>query len=76
MRFSVKLQDVPGALANLLEVVARCRGNILHVYHDRLGRHLPVNLSRVEVEVETRGSEHIKEILDSLKENGYEVDAL
>lgn len=76
MRFSVKLQDIPGALADLLKVVANCRGNILHVYHDRLGRHLPVNMSRVEVEVETRGSEHIRELLDSLTESGYEVDAL
>lgn len=74
MRFSVQLRDVPGALANLIKVVADCRGNILHVYHDRLGRHLPVELSRVELEVETRGSDHIEELLNALSANGYEVD--
>jgi threonine dehydratase len=74
MRFSVQLRDVPGALAHLIKVVADCRGNILHVYHDRLGRHLPVELSRVELEVETRGSDHIEELLNALSANGYEVD--
>ncbi len=75
MRFSVQLSDVPGALADLLKVVATCRGNVLHVYHDRLGRHLPVELTRVELEVETRGSDHIEELLKALTTKGYEVDA-
>jgi threonine dehydratase len=75
MRFSVLLQDVPGALADLLKVVAANRGNVLHISHDRLGRHLPVELSRVELEVETRGSDHIVELLQALSAAGYEVDA-
>lgn len=75
MRFSVLLEDVPGALAGLLKVVAASRGNVLHISHDRLGRHLPVELSRVELEVETRGSDHIEELLQALSASGYEVDA-
>jgi threonine dehydratase len=75
MRFSVQLKDVPGALADLLKVVADCRGNILHVYHDRLGKDLPVELTRVELEVETRGLDHIEELLKALSANRYEVDA-
>jgi len=74
MRLSVQLRDVPGALADLLKVVADCRGNVLHVFHDRLGRHLPVELSRVELEIETRGSDHIEELLKALSGSGYEVD--
>jgi threonine dehydratase len=76
MRLSVQLRDVPGSLADLLKVIADCRGNILHVFHDRLGRHLPVELSRVELEIETRGSNHIKELLSALSSSGYEVDTL
>jgi threonine dehydratase len=76
MRLSVQLRDVPGALADLLKVVADCRGNILHVFHDRLGRHLPVDLSRVELEIETRGPDHIDELLNALSSSGYEVDTI
>ncbi|MCG6916663.1 MAG: threonine ammonia-lyase [Deltaproteobacteria bacterium] len=76
MKLSVQLRDVPGALADLLKVVADCRGNILHVFHDRLGHHLPVDLSRVELEIETRGSDHIEELLSTLSGSGYKVDTL
>ena len=76
MRLSVQLRDVPGALADLLKVIADCRGNVLHVFHDRLGRHLPVDLSSVELEIETRGSDHIEELLNALSGSGYEVDTI
>src|SRR5512139_283310 len=59
LKFSVVLEDVPGALAGLLDVVATSRGNILHILHDRMGRHLPLGLSRVELEVETRDVGHM-----------------
>jgi threonine dehydratase len=76
LKFSVVLEDVPGALAGLLEVVATSRGNILHILHDRMGRHLPLGLSRVELEVETRDVGHMEEILNALSSSGYEVEAL
>jgi len=76
LKFSVVLEDVPGALAGLLDVVAGRRGNILHILHDRMGRHLPLGLSRVELEVETRDIGHIEEILNALTSSGYEVEAL
>jgi threonine dehydratase len=76
LRFSVVLEDVPGALAGLLEVVATSRGNILHILHDRMGRHLPLGLSRVELEVETRDVGHMEEILNTVSSSGYEVEAV
>ena len=76
LRFSVVLEDVPGVLAGLLDVVAVNRGNILHILHDRMGRHLPLGLSRVELEVETRDAGHMEELLKALSSSGYEVEAL
>jgi hypothetical protein len=34
-----------------------------------------VELTRVELEVETRGADHIEELLDALSTSGYEVEA-
>jgi threonine dehydratase len=76
LRFSVILEDVPGALSQLLTVVAAHRGNVLHILHDRMGRHLPLGLSRVELEVETRDTGHIEELLNVLASSGYQVEAL
>ena len=62
-------------IAHTLKVVAEHRGNILNIFHDRLGRSLPVQLSRVDLEVETRGANHIQELLQALNTSGYEVNA-
>ena len=76
MRFSVTLEDVPGALARLLDLIARMQANIIHIYHARNERDLPINKSRVELELETRGIDHIAEIANALKDAGYQIDLL
>ena len=73
MRFSVCLEDIPGALARFLSIPARLKGNVLHLYHHRSGRDLPVYLSRVEVELETRGPAHVEEIIGELQRAGYQI---
>jgi threonine dehydratase len=74
MRFSVCLEDAPGALALFLSITARLKANVLHIYHQRSGRNLPVYRSRVEVELETRGPAHVEEIIHELQQSGYEID--
>jgi threonine dehydratase len=73
MHFSVILEDKPGTLARLLNVIANERGNILHIHHTQGERDIPVDSARVNVELETRGWEHIEVFKKSLKENGYEI---
>jgi hypothetical protein len=41
-----------------------------------MGRHLPLGLSRVELEVETRDPSHIEELLNGLGSSGYNVETL
>lgn len=67
MRFSVTLEDVPGALAQLLTRVAALGANVLHITHDRTARDLPISLSRVVLELETRGPDHIEEVYEALR---------
>jgi threonine dehydratase len=74
MRISVCLEDVPGSLARLLHIIAQIKANVLHIYHARSERALAIHLSRVELELETRGQDHIREILDELENAGYEVN--
>lgn len=73
MCISVSLKDVPGSLASLLAVIARRGGNILHIHHVRGGRDLPIFTIRVNLEIETRGVAHIKEIKDQLEKEGYSL---
>jgi threonine dehydratase len=74
MRFSVCLDDIPGALAGLLTLVARLQANVLQIDHDRSLLELPITVSRVELELETRGPAHVEDILGALQQAGYAVD--
>jgi threonine dehydratase len=73
MRFSVCLEDIPGALASFLSITAELKANVLHIYHQRSGKNLPVYLSRVELELETRGPAHVEEITLELQRAGYQI---
>ncbi|HBZ54305.1 MAG TPA: threonine ammonia-lyase [Syntrophobacteraceae bacterium] len=74
MRVSVCLDDVPGALAGLLTHVAKHQANVLQIDHDRSLLELPIYVSRVELELETRGPDHMREILAGLKAAGYSAE--
>ncbi len=73
MRFSACIEDVPGSLARLLDLVAVTGGNVLHIHHARGGKVLSLFKTRVDLEVETRGFGMIEEIKVALRAAGYEV---
>jgi threonine dehydratase len=73
MRFSVLLEDQPGALARLLAVIAERRGNLLHIHHTLGESNVPVQMARVHFELETRGRDHIQAIKKAVAEMGYEM---
>jgi threonine dehydratase len=72
-RFSVMLHDRPGALAELLQVIAAQGGNILHIHHSQGEGDVPVLMARVEIELETRGRDHGDTIRKAVIEKGYEI---
>jgi threonine dehydratase len=74
MRMCVSLEDTPGAIADLLYLLARLKVNVLHIYHERNIRNKPIYITCVELEVETRGPDHIEEIADEVKKAGYEME--
>jgi threonine dehydratase len=74
MRLSVTLEDVPGSLASFLDHLARLKANVLHIRHDRNLCDLPINMSRVALEIETRGAEHVNEIAETLIRKNYQIE--
>jgi threonine dehydratase len=71
LRFSVLLDDRPGALAELLAVIAELGGNIIHIDHTQGEGEVPVMMARVEIELETRGLEHAGLLLHAIRNAGY-----
>lgn len=74
LQAEVILEDVPGALARLLGVIAGAGGNILQIHHVRGGRELPVLAVRVALEIETRDREHGRAIVGEVEGAGYRVE--
>ncbi len=69
------LADRPGALSQLLQLVAGEGANILAVEHHRLGTRLGILEVEVELELETRGPDHIAAVLSCLRAAGYPTTA-
>ncbi len=73
LKLVVELEDHPGALALLADTIAVTRANIFHITHDRRSKSLTIGRTVVSLELETRGYEHIKDIVSHLQEKGYSL---
>lgn len=69
----VVVPDRPGSLHQLTGVIARMRANILEVRHDRTFTHGSVGSTGVSMALETRGREHIDELLLELEKAGFKA---
>ena len=70
---TTRVIDRPGSLQKLLASIAASRGYVLYVHHDRIQHDVPLGQAKVQVSLETRDTEHTREILDALQREGYEV---
>jgi len=71
IRLRIHLLDKPGALADLTRIIAKHRANIVDTLHNRA--HYGVNLGDtvIDITMETRGQEHVGELLAALTAEGY-----
>ncbi|OFX25977.1 MAG: threonine ammonia-lyase [Anaeromyxobacter sp. RBG_16_69_14] len=75
VRINVALQDKPGQLAKVSAVVATHRANVIEVHHGRAFSHR-FGDTTLQLTLETRGPDHIEDILRALRERGYQVERI
>ncbi len=69
---SVLLPDKPGELSRVADVIAKRNGNVIKLEHNQfvsINRNAAVEL---RITLEAFGTEHKNQIMDALKENGYQ----
>jgi threonine dehydratase len=76
IKISTLISDRPGALQRLLSIIAQQRANVIHIYHDRVERNVPLSQAVVEISLETRDWLHTEEILANLRQAGYTVEMI
>ncbi len=73
-RLMVKVRDRPGQLAHLTERVASKGANVLEIAHRRAFADISVGDVEIVMHLETRGREHVEEIIALLAEDGLTVE--
>jgi threonine dehydratase len=68
------IPDRPGELRNILDLIARLRGNLVTVDHHREGTIVTPLQTEVSLVVSTRDEAHCEEILAALRAVGYVVE--
>ena len=76
LRVRVYLQDRPGALLNLTQILARERANIVETVHNRAYYGVSLGETVIDVTLETRGSSHITAITHALREAGFRSERI
>ncbi|MFB3897490.1 MAG: threonine ammonia-lyase [bacterium] len=75
-KLRVRIPDRPGILGKLSTVMGECRANILDISHNREFPNTPLGENEVDFVLETKGPDHIEEIIKQLKNIGYQVENL
>jgi threonine dehydratase len=70
-RLQVQLRDLPGSLAKVTAALAEANANIEEVHHERAFTHLPVQSAVVDFVLQTRGHDHVKQIIAVLEAAGF-----
>jgi threonine dehydratase len=71
VRLRVHLPDYPGALHRLTGILANLRANIVETAYDRAYHGVNLGDTAIDITMETRGPDHIVELLDALVAAGY-----
>ena len=68
----IELIDKPGQLKDIARIIADCGGNVTGVHYEK-GNTESVNGCFLRMEMETRDFEHVRQITESLRSEGFKI---
>jgi threonine dehydratase len=75
-RIQVSARDVPGNLARITAIVAEAGANIDEVHHQRAFTLLAAQNVAVELVLQTRGRDHVQQVIDALQAAGFDAQLM
>ncbi len=75
-RIRVGARDVPGSLARITAVVSEMGANINEVQHQRAFTLLAAQNVDIELVIQARGHDHVAQVLEALRAQGFEAQAV
>ena len=73
VQLDVCLKDRPGALGALLNLVGEAGANVIETHHERAFTALGLNEVHIELRLETRGVDHVEELIETIAAAGLDV---
>ena len=68
------MRDRPGGLASLTQTAASLGANVLDIHHRRAFADITVGDVEIVMHLETRGREHVEEIIRAFQASGLSVE--
>ncbi|MFD2671475.1 threonine ammonia-lyase [Marinicrinis sediminis] len=75
-KFTTVIQDKPGKLKRILDIIYEQQGNVQNVSHEHFGKNILPGDVQLRISLEARDQGHIDQIMTVLMERGYEIDLL
>lgn len=72
-RLKIIIPDVPGSLSDVTELLGNSNANIIEVRHQRAFTNLSLKSAEVEFVIQTLGTDHLEEIIKTIKDADYDV---
>lgn len=71
----IALEDKPGQLVGVSEIVSRCGANVVSVHHERSDANMAISSCFLKIGMETRDFAQIQTIKDELTKAGFKIMA-
>jgi len=69
----IALEDKPGQLLGVSEIISRCGGNVVQVYHDHGDTNMAINSCFLRIGIETRDQAQVEQIRAELTQAGFHL---
>jgi threonine dehydratase len=69
----IALEDKPGQLVGVSEIVSRCGANVVSVHHERSDANMAISSCFLKIGMETRDFQQIQTIKDELTKAGFKI---
>ena len=70
---TIALEDKPGQLKKVAEIVSRCGSNVVSVQHDGSDPNMPISSCFLKLTLETRDAAQIEQIRTELTKAGFQL---
>jgi len=72
----IEIPDAPGTLSRVAGIIGETEANIIEVYHQRAFSVLPAKQADLDIVLETRDSDHVRDVMARLTAAGFRVSKL